>query len=105
MPSFWSEKLEKVQSRFTYKAVATNSTAPDQQWNPITLKLPFLAILFLVTVAIIAALEYFHYNSKGYNAGGLAFGAPTDDISPTITFLFSYMPTLIAVVYAMIWSC
>lgn len=102
--SSWSQKLEKIKSRFGHQPVADNEPGLQQPWKPVTMKFSFLALLFLVTVAIIAALEYLHYVSKGFNAGGVAFASSPDVVTSTTTFLYLYLPTLLAVLYAMVWS-
>lgn len=97
-----SDKFEKIKTLVGYKVAAKKPPDIKKPWKPITLRFPFLALLFLVTLAIIAALEYLHYVSREYDASGVYFGTSIDYISATATFLYLYLPTLIAVLYAMI---
>lgn len=75
-------------------------------WKPVSLKAPALGCLFVVTLGIIAILEYLsHLSSRNNNEndGGLAFADTVDDLSIGVQFVYFYLPTIIAVVYAMAW--
>lgn len=76
-------------------------------WKPATLRFPVLGSIFTVTVLMIIGLEILAYLSVGKNnsnGGGLAFAATVDDISTIATVSYLYLPTVIAVIYSIIWS-
>lgn len=69
-------------------------------WKPLSLRAPLLLSVAAFTAGLIVVLEYLSRVSR--RDGGLAF---TDgSFSTFITFSYLYLPTLIAVVYSMIWS-
>lgn len=56
---------------------------------------------------MIISLEVLSYISLGKNNSngrGLAFAASVDDISTIATVSYLYLPTVIAVLYSMVWS-
>jgi hypothetical protein len=70
-------------------------------------RFPVLGTIFTVTVLMIIGLEILAYLSVGKNnsnGGGLAFAATVDDISTIATVSYLYLPTVIAVIYSIIWS-
>ena len=69
-------------------------------WKPVTLRPPFLLGIVAITLGFIALLEYLSQRSRMY--GGIAFAK--DQFSPAVTFAYLYFPTLIAVLYSMLWS-
>ena len=71
-----------------------------KMWRPISLRPPFLLGLAAFTIALIVFLEYLSKISQ--RDGGLVFTPGT--FSTSITFSFLYLPTLIAVIYSMLWS-
>ncbi len=69
-------------------------------WKPLSLRAPLLLSVAALTAGLIVVLEYLSRVSR--RDGGLAF---TDgSFSTFITFSYLYLPTLIVVVYSMIWS-
>lgn len=78
-----------------------------RNWKPVTLRFPILGSIFAVTVSMIIGLEILSYVSIGKNnanGGGLAFAATVDDLSVAATFSYLYLPTVIAVIYSMVWN-
>ncbi|KFY04786.1 hypothetical protein V491_09262 [Pseudogymnoascus sp. VKM F-3775] len=76
-------------------------------WKPATLRFPVLGSIFTVTVLMIIGLEILAYLSVGKNdsnGGGLVFAATVDDISTIATVSYLYLPTVVAVIYGMLWS-
>ncbi|KAL8892733.1 MAG: hypothetical protein Q9192_005571 [Flavoplaca navasiana] len=69
-------------------------------WKPVTLRPPFLLGIVAITLGFIALLEYLSQRSRMY--GGIAFAK--DQFSLAVTFAYLYFPTLIAVLYSMLWS-
>jgi hypothetical protein len=73
-------------------------------WKPITLQYPALLSFIIISLSLIAILEVLYHFSKGDNGGGLAFGATVGDLSATASFSYLYLPTVLAVVYSMLWN-
>lgn len=69
-------------------------------WKPVTLRPPLLLSIVVTTLGFIALLEYLSQMSRTH--GGIAFA--TGQFSPTLTFAFLYLPTIIAVLYSILWS-
>ncbi|KAH7310374.1 hypothetical protein BKA65DRAFT_413820 [Rhexocercosporidium sp. MPI-PUGE-AT-0058] len=74
-------------------------------WKPATLRLPILGGFILGSLAIIAILEVLsNISSRPSNGGGLAFAQDVDNIPTGVTFGYLYFPTILAVLYSLIWS-
>ena len=73
-------------------------------WKPFTLKLPLLGCIALVSVGLIAVLEVLSHMSGGENGGGLSFAPTVNDLSTVAIAGYLYLPTVIAVLYSMMWS-
>lgn len=69
------------------------------------MKLPVLGSVFVVTLVLIAGLELLSQISMNNgNGGGLVFAKTVDDIPMGYTFVYLYLPTVVAVIYSMTWS-
>lgn len=69
-------------------------------WKPFTFKAGFLIPLFLVTCGFVVALEVLRIQSD--QNGGLLFANSLDSYVVWQTFLYRYLPTIIAVTYGMV---
>ncbi|KAL9638011.1 MAG: hypothetical protein Q9204_001648 [Flavoplaca sp. TL-2023a] len=69
-------------------------------WKPITLRPPFLLCIVAITLCFIALLEYLSQRSRIH--GGIAF--TEGQFSPAVTFAYFYLPTILAVLYSILWS-
>ena len=69
-------------------------------WKPVTLRPPLLLSIVVLTLAFIAILEYL--SQKSQIDGGIAF--TKDRFSPAVSFAYLYLPTIIAVLYSILWS-
>ncbi|OBT46370.1 hypothetical protein VE00_02735 [Pseudogymnoascus sp. WSF 3629] len=102
--SSWDSWISKTTS---WASTTDGATERKPFWKPATLRFPVLGSIFTVTVLMIIGLEILAYLSVGKNnsnGGGLAFAATVDDISTIATVSYLYLPTVIAVLYSMIWS-
>lgn len=69
-------------------------------WKPLNLRAPFLLSVAAFTAGLIVVLDYL--SRLSHRHGGLAF---TDgSFSTSETFSYLYLPTVIAVLYSMLWS-
>ncbi|KAL8673201.1 MAG: hypothetical protein Q9168_002353 [Polycauliona sp. 1 TL-2023] len=91
--NFSSQSVEKIQ-RSTKPAIEASS------WKPVTLRPPFLLGIVVVTLVFIALLEYLSQRSR--LDGGIAF--TTGEFSTAVSFAYLYLPTMIAVLYSILWS-
>lgn len=76
-------------------------------WKPASLKIPVLGSLFLVSLGLIGLLEFLaHLASRNNNEndGGLTFAESEEELSNGVEFLYFYLPTIIAVLYGMVWA-
>ncbi|KAL3426519.1 hypothetical protein PVAG01_00028 [Phlyctema vagabunda] len=76
-------------------------------WKPVTLRAPVLGGFVIVSIVLIATLELLAYMSSAHgnqNEGGLVFATDVDQISTFSRLLLLYLPTIIAVLYSMLWS-
>jgi hypothetical protein len=59
--------------------------------------------MFVATVGFIIILEIASYHTDKHG-GGLSFADSVDDISAGDRFIYLYLPTLVFVIYSMIWN-
>ena len=71
-------------------------------WKPATLKGPWLLSTAICLLAWIGILEYL--SQKSIREGGFIFAASPDDFPYAVTFLTSYLPTIVAVIFSISWS-
>ncbi|KFY30343.1 hypothetical protein V493_01977 [Pseudogymnoascus sp. VKM F-4281 (FW-2241)] len=100
----WGSWISKTTSWGTTKDEASGR---KPLWKPATLRFPVLGSIFTVTILMIIGLETLAYLSIGKNnsnGGGLVFAATVDEISTIATASYLYLPTVIAVIYSIVWS-
>ena len=88
-------------SRYGPEHRKTAITKCTQGWKPTTLKAPFLVTLIAFCSVVIGILEWLSWKSE--RDGFVAFTS-SDNFAPSTTFIFLYLPTIIAVSFSMIWS-
>nr|OQO24199.1 hypothetical protein B0A51_08585 [Rachicladosporium sp. CCFEE 5018] len=88
--SLSSDKTERVK-RSSAKA-----------WKPVTLRLPYLSSLVLITLALIAIIQWLLFRSRADQ--GILFASDINDLSLRTSFLYLYLPTLISVIYSFLWT-
>ncbi|KAH7374207.1 hypothetical protein BKA64DRAFT_649216 [Cadophora sp. MPI-SDFR-AT-0126] len=77
----------------------------DGGWKPTTLRSPILGGFIFVSLAIAVTLEVLsHVSLRPSNGGGLAFAPNPDDLPASVEFGYLYFPTILAVIYSLIWS-
>ncbi|KAI8714510.1 hypothetical protein NCS52_01170900 [Fusarium sp. LHS14.1] len=77
----------------------SNST---KGWKPLSLSTPILLAVIALTLLLAAAVETIAQRSAAQ--GGLALSPTLDDLPGYAKFSYLYVPTIIAVLYSMIWS-
>lgn len=73
-----------------------------RSWRPITLRLTVLGSLILATTGLIAAIQCLQYISR--RDQGILFAKDIDDIPLRRSFCYLYLPTIISVLYSIIWT-
>lgn len=71
-------------------------------WKPISTSTPILVTVIAFTLLIAAGIETIAQRSKAQ--GGLAPSLSIDDIPRYAMIAYLYAPTLVAVIYSIIWS-
>lgn len=71
-------------------------------WKPVSTKKRVLIPLALWTFALAGVIESLAQKSR--REGGLSLSPNVDDIPSSAQFAYMYLPTIIAVVYSIIWN-
>ncbi|RTE79961.1 hypothetical protein BHE90_005539 [Fusarium euwallaceae] len=75
---------------------------PTKGWKPLSLSTPILSAVIALTLLLAAAVETIAQRSAAQ--GGLALSSTLDDLPGYAKFSYLYVPTIIAVLYSMVWS-
>ncbi|RDW81900.1 hypothetical protein BP6252_03012 [Coleophoma cylindrospora] len=74
-------------------------------WKPVTLQAPILGGFVFFSIAVIVLLELLsRISTKASNGGGLTFASDVNNLSTMTTFVFLYLPTILSVIYSMLWN-
>jgi hypothetical protein len=76
--------------------------ARTKGWKPLSLSTPILLAVIALTVLLAVAVETLAQRSA--SQGGLALSPTLEDMPEYARFGYLYVPTIIAVLYSMIWS-
>ncbi|KAF5247876.1 hypothetical protein FANTH_6157 [Fusarium anthophilum] len=71
-------------------------------WKPLSLSTPILLAVIALTILLAIAIETVAQRSAAQ--GGLALSPTLTDIPGYVKFSYLYVPTIIAVLYSLIWS-
>lgn len=71
-------------------------------WKPLSLSTPILLAVIILTILLAIAVETLAQRSAAQ--GGLALSPTLEDMPAYAKFSYLYVPTIIAVLYSMIWS-
>ena len=71
-------------------------------WKPATLKGPWLLSTAVCLLAWVGILEY--VSQQSLRKGGFVFAPSPEDFTYAVTFLTSYLPTIVAVMLSVSWS-
>lgn len=77
---------------------------PNPNWKPFSMRWPYLLMLVLLSFALAGAMEVLYQSSARSKAGGLINFKTAADISPIEYFSIKFLPTLIAVIYGVLWQ-
>jgi len=74
----------------------------EADWRPRSLRPPFLIFIILISLLLIAILQYLLVRSERDN--GLIFAQDVSALSLSQSFPYLYMPTIVAVIYGFAWT-
>jgi hypothetical protein len=79
----------------------TRMESKCQRWKPITLRRPFLLVVALITLGLLALVQFLVIYDQHHD--GLLFATKISDLGAGYIFLYRYFPTIISVSYGLIW--
>lgn len=71
-------------------------------WTPLSLRPSFLSFVIVVTLALIIVVEILFRISE--RNGGVLFAPDINELPLAHTFAYLYLPTLVAVLYSLLWN-
>lgn len=71
-------------------------------WRPVSLRYPFLLVVLASTLGLIAVLQYLLARSR--RDQGILFADNINDLPISRTFGYNYAPTVISVVFGLLWT-
>ena len=105
LPKVLSEMTDRVQKLEKNGLLIAQEQVKSQEtstWKPLSLRLSFLTFVLLATCALIVVLQWLLYTSQ--TTGGVIFDPSINDLPLSRTFGYLYAPTIIAVVYGLLWT-
>lgn len=80
-----------------------NSDACDQgKWRPVSLRT--LSLLFVIIFPLGLSVIILVLLHRSLRNGGVIFFNDINDVSGPTQFLFLYLPTVLAVIYSLLWA-
>jgi hypothetical protein len=95
-----SRGLQALPRKFILLTLCWTTAAPF--WIPISLRIPFLIAVILVSIALIVILQLLLVLSQ--RNGGVLFAPNINDLPVLKTFPYLYLPTIVAVCYGFLWN-
>ncbi|QDS69130.1 hypothetical protein FKW77_010376 [Venturia effusa] len=80
----------------------TYHTDNKASWKPVSLKVPFLLGVILISTALVVVLQLLLIKSQ--RNGGIIFASDVNSLPLRTTFPYLYLPTIIAVIYGFLWN-
>ena len=84
------------------QTTAFSAQKPTKSWKPWSLRSPFLLSSILANLLLVILLAFLL--RKNTQEGGIYFAVMEQDVSDSANFLFSYFPTIFAVLYSTLWN-
>jgi hypothetical protein len=86
----------------TCRILRLKLTAIALNWKPVSLRSPFLLAVIALSSVLIAILQLLLIQST--RDGGILFAKDVNSMPLASTFSYTYLPTIIAVIYAFLWN-
>lgn len=93
---------ETRRSTFVPNRPGTQIFYPQPNWKPFSMRWPWLTMLIVLSLALAGMQEFLFQRYSGDNPL-LRFKKP-EDVEPGLYFMTKFGPTLIAVVYGVLWQ-
>lgn len=71
-------------------------------WRPVTLRPLYLCALVIITVGLIAIIQWLFYVSRRDH--GILFAKDINDLPLSRSFSYMYLPTIVSVLYSFLWT-
>ncbi|KAL2870588.1 DUF3433 domain-containing protein [Aspergillus lucknowensis] len=110
MSGAWQRNVHNVWLRITDRYWAARQPGSSQNarptpsvgWRPISLRPTYLSLIACIMLFLLVVLEALRQYSE--RNGGLVFFQDTDDLTNSESFAYNYLPVIIALVLATLWS-
>ncbi|POS77490.1 spray [Diaporthe helianthi] len=86
---------------FQRKAKRTETFYPHPDWKPVSMRWPYLSMLILISVTLGGLTESLYQSSTKKPL--VSFNTP-QEISPGTYFVVKFLPTILAVLYGVLWQ-
>lgn len=97
-----SDEARRSTFAMAKSAGATQVFYPQPNWKPFSMRWPWLLMLILLSFGL-AAMQEILFQKYDKNNPILRFSSP-EDVEPGIYFMVKFGPTIIAVVYGVLWQ-
>ncbi|KAG5660657.1 hypothetical protein KAF25_003263 [Fusarium avenaceum] len=102
LPSLPKQTAKRRTTTKVKDVTAEEERDATKGWKPLSLSTPILLAVIALTLLLAVAVETIAQRSA--TQGGLALSPTLEDIPEYAKFSYLYVPTIIAVLYSMIWS-
>ncbi|KAJ9156706.1 DUF3433 domain protein [Pleurostoma richardsiae] len=89
-------------STFPQNKERTEVFYPQPNWKPFSMRWPYLCMLIVLSAGLGAGQECL-YRASVRHDGLVKFHSPSD-ISPPVYFAFKFVPTMVAVLFGVLWQ-
>lgn len=83
------------------KTRTTQIFYPQPNWKPFSMRWPYLSVLVVLSVGLAVLQEFIYQRSKREPL--VTFTTP-QEISPPVYFAIKFLPTIVAVIYGVLWQ-
>ncbi|KAL7801456.1 hypothetical protein V8C43DRAFT_271083 [Trichoderma afarasin] len=83
------------------KEKTTQTFYPQPNWKPFSMRWPYLTSLVLIAAGLAAMQEVLF---QKYKKGGMVKFTSPDQVNPGIFFVIKFAPTLLAVIFGVLWQ-
>lgn len=101
-----SEELADLKNRMRNtksgpKLQRTETFYPQLDWKPFSMRWPYLTMLILLSITLAGLTEILYQSST--KAPLVSFNTP-QEIKPGVYFVIKFLPTIVAVMYGVLWQ-
>lgn len=92
---------EVRRSTFPAKEQQTQIFYPQPNWKPLSMRWPYLLILIILSIGLAIVVEHLF---RSYSKTPLLKFHSPNDVDPGLYFTIKFAPTLLAVIYGVLWQ-